>query len=101
VAASVEKTCRLEEPKLTIQEASAIMGVTPRFLQMALQQDKFPFGVGVKMEKWSFYINAKRFYEYMRMDMSTDKGEPDMEAIAEEIIERILRQIAEMRTDDD
>lgn len=53
--------------KLTVQDASAIMGVTPRFLQMALQQDKFPFGIGVKMGKWSYYINTRRFYEYMRM----------------------------------
>lgn len=55
-------------PKMTIQDASVIMGVTPRFLQMALQQDKFPFGIGVKMEKWSYYINTKRFYEYMRLE---------------------------------
>lgn len=54
--------------KLTIQDASEIMGVTPRFLQMALQQDKFPFGVGVRMGKWSYYINANRFYEYMRLE---------------------------------
>ena len=54
-------------PKLTVQDASIIMGVTPRFLQMALQQGKFPFGVGVKMGKWSYYINANRFYEYMRL----------------------------------
>lgn len=52
--------------KNTVQDASAIMGVTPRFLQMALQQEKFPFGIGVKMDKWSYYINANRFYEYMQ-----------------------------------
>lgn len=57
-----------EPLKLTVQDASAIMGVTPRFLQMALQQGKFPFGIGVKMGKWSYYINTRRFYEYMRLE---------------------------------
>jgi hypothetical protein len=55
--------------KITVQEAAAIMGVTPRFLQMALQQNKFPFGVGVKMGKWSYYINTKRFIGYMKSEV--------------------------------
>lgn len=52
--------------KMTVQEAAKIMGVTPRFLQLALQQEKFPFGIGVKMGKWSYYINTRRFLVYMR-----------------------------------
>ena len=51
--------------KITVQVAAEIMGVTPRFLQMALQQNKFPFGIGVKIGKWSYYINTKRFIIYM------------------------------------
>jgi hypothetical protein len=46
--------------------AANIMGVTPRFLQVALQQDKFSFGVGVKMERWAYYINTERFINYMK-----------------------------------
>ena len=38
--------------KLTIKQAAAIMDVTPRFLQMELQQGRFPFGVGVEMDSW-------------------------------------------------
>lgn len=53
--------------KITVQEAASIMGVTPRFLQLALQQDKFPFGIGVKMGKWSYYINTRRFIGYMKI----------------------------------
>lgn len=53
--------------KITVQEASELMRVTPRFLQLALQQNKFPFGIGVKMGKWAYYINARRFYEYMKI----------------------------------
>lgn len=51
--------------KISIKDASEIMGVTPRFLQMALQQGRFPFGAGVEMEQWAYYINTERFITYM------------------------------------
>lgn len=52
--------------KITIQQAAKIMGVTPRFLHLGLQNDKFPFGTAVKMNKrWSYYINAERFEKWM------------------------------------
>lgn len=51
--------------KISIKEASEIMGVTPRFLQMALQQGRFPFGTGVEMEQWAYYISTERFIKYM------------------------------------
>ena len=51
--------------KITVKDAAAIMGVTPRFLQMGLQQGRFPFGVGVEMEVWAYYINTERFIKYM------------------------------------
>lgn len=50
---------------MTVQEAAAIMGVSPQFLRAALLQDKFPFGVGVKMIQNEFYINVERFILYM------------------------------------
>lgn len=53
-------------PNLPVQEAAAIMGVTPRFLQLALQQGRFPFGAAVKMKRWSYYINTERFIRYMK-----------------------------------
>lgn len=53
-------------PKISVQEAAEIMGVTPRFLQIALQQEKFDFGVAVKMDKWAYYINTQRFISYMK-----------------------------------
>lgn len=53
--------------KVTILQASKIMGVTPLFLQMGLRDDKFPFGTAVKMKKeWSYYINTARFIQYMQ-----------------------------------
>jgi len=52
--------------KLTVVEAAAIMDVDPQFLRIALQQGRFPFGTAVKMRgRFSYYINAKRFYDYL------------------------------------
>lgn len=57
-----------EKPnKLTVQQASKIMGVTPRFLHIALQNERFPFGAAIFMDKrWSYYINTERFLKYMK-----------------------------------
>ena len=51
--------------KLTVPEAAAIMGVTPQFLRMGLRHGKFPFGTAVKFKRWSYYINAERFHDYL------------------------------------
>lgn len=59
----------LEQKKpttITVQQAAKIMNVTPRFLQIGLQQERFPFGTAVKMKRWSYYINAERFMQYMK-----------------------------------
>lgn len=53
-------------PKLTILEAAEIMDVTPRFLQLALQQNRFPFGIGVEGDRWVYYINTERFIKWMK-----------------------------------
>ena len=51
--------------KLSIKDAASIMDVTPRFLQMGLQQGRFSFGAGVEMDQWAYYINTERFVKYM------------------------------------
>lgn len=57
---------KTDKPKtLTIQQASDIMGVSKRFLQVALSEGKFPFGVGIRMKQNEFYINTDRFIQYM------------------------------------
>ena len=51
---------------LSVTETASIMGIAPQFLQCALLQGRFPFGVGVEMGRNEFYINAERFLKYMR-----------------------------------
>lgn len=55
----------LMNSKLTVKEAAALMGVTPQFLRLGLQQGRLPFGVAVKFKRWSYYINPAKFYEYL------------------------------------
>ena len=67
-------TQQSKQPKLTVTEAAAIMNVDPQFLRIALQQGRFSeFGVAVKMRRWSYYINAERFYDYLRLKDRRDK----------------------------
>ena len=52
---------------LTVNEAAQQMGVTGDLLREGLKQDKFAFGVAVKMKKrFAYYINPVQFAEYMR-----------------------------------
>lgn len=62
--------------KITVKQASEIMGVTHRFLQMGLQQGRFPFGTGVEMDVWAYYINTTRFIKYMTGEELTYDNRP-------------------------
>ena len=63
-----------EAVKLTIRDAARMMGVTPRYLQMGLQQNRFPFGTAVKFNRWSYYINAQRFVLWMEGRLKEEEG---------------------------
>ncbi len=53
--------------KLTVSEVAKIMGYQPQFLRLSLQQGLFDFGVAVKTSsnRYTYYINANKFYKYM------------------------------------
>ena len=53
---------------IKVFEAAKALGVSTRFLQMGLQQGRFPmFGTAVQMSKsrWRYYINRERFQQYI------------------------------------
>lgn len=51
---------------LTVAEAARLMGKSKQFVRVGLQRGALPFGSAVKMSsKWSYYINPKKFYEYI------------------------------------
>ena len=64
---TIEELEQLRLPTISIQIVASIMKVTPRFLQMGLQQGRFPFGEAVKMKRWSYYINTEKFIKYMKV----------------------------------
>lgn len=63
---TLEQLKKEKPPKISVEVAAKIMGVTPRFLHLGLQNNRFPFGTAVKFDKrWSYYINTERFIQYM------------------------------------
>ena len=56
---------RDQHKPLSVPEAATVLGVTPQFLRLGLQQGRFPFGTAVKMRRWAYYINSERFYNYI------------------------------------
>ena len=54
----------MKQNRLTVKEASVLMGVSEQFLRVGLQQDKFPFGYAVKNKgRWTYYISPTKFTE--------------------------------------
>lgn len=55
------------ENKITIEEASKLMGVSPQFVRVGLQQGKLPFGYAVQIRKggrWTYFISKQKFLEH-------------------------------------
>lgn len=55
-----------EVEKISVKEASKLMGKSEQFLRVGLRNDRFPFGTAVKItSQWSYYISPKLFFEYI------------------------------------
>lgn len=54
------------DKKMTVKQAAELMGVSPQFIRVALQQKELPFGAAVKVgkERYTYYISPKKFTEY-------------------------------------
>ncbi len=59
--------------RISVKEASNLLGVTEQFLRVALQQGIFSFGVAVKLQTqgresniYTYYINRSQLNEYLR-----------------------------------
>lgn len=54
-------------------EAADILGVSPQFIRIAMQQGKLPIGTAVQMSsKWTYHISEKLLAEYSGKDISTE-----------------------------
>ena len=52
---------------MSVEQAARKLGVSPQFLRLALQQNKFDFGTAVKTSpnRYTYYINERRLEFYM------------------------------------
>lgn len=50
-----------------ISQAAAIMGKSPQFIRVCLQQGILPFGSAVKVspKRWNYYISPKLFSDFV------------------------------------
>ena len=60
-------------PALAVKDVARVLGVTPQFLRLGLQQGRFPFGTAVKFRRWAYYINSDRFYAYVEEYKPVDR----------------------------
>lgn len=54
--------------KITIAEASRVMGKSQQYIRLCLQSGDFKFGIATKRKgstKWDYYISPKLFYDYV------------------------------------
>ena len=51
--------------RLSVEDASVLMGVSAQFIRIGLQKGIFPFGYAVKMSStWTYWISKEKFTEY-------------------------------------
>lgn len=51
---------------ISIKDAAEMLGKSQQFVRVALQQDKLPIGVAVKMSSvWTYHISPKKLQEYV------------------------------------
>lgn len=53
------------ENKMTIDEASELMGVSKQFVRVGLQKGIFPWGYAVQVssKRYTYFISRQKFYE--------------------------------------
>jgi excisionase family DNA binding protein len=56
----------MEGTKLTVEEASKLMGVSKQFIRAGLQQGILPFGYAVQISKgrYTYYISKQKLLEH-------------------------------------
>lgn len=61
--------------KITVAEASKLLGITQMALRIVLRQGRFSqFGEAWKNdEKWSYYINRARLEQYLKAEGVNDE----------------------------
>lgn len=52
--------------RIAVKEAAQILGVSPQFIRIGMQQRVLPIGTAVKMSSvWTYHISPKLLEDYM------------------------------------
>ena len=65
---------------VSIQEAAKEMGKSLQCIRIGLQRKLFEFGFAQKIpgsEKYTYYINPKKFYDYIGKELPIEYREPE------------------------
>lgn len=59
--------------KIKTAEAAVIIGASPQFVRVAMQQDKLPIGTAIKMSSvWTYNISPKLLADYSGKDIDAE-----------------------------
>lgn len=57
--------------KLTINDVSSMLGISPQTLRLGLQRKEFPFGTAIKTSnRYTYIIYDKKLKEYLDYEIS-------------------------------
>jgi hypothetical protein len=52
------------ENRISVEQAAKLLGASPQFIRIGLQQGKLDFGMAVKMSRyWTYVITKQKFEE--------------------------------------
>ena len=58
--------------RVTVKEASELLGVSRQYVRIGLQTGRLPFGSAVKTsDRWTYHISAEALRKYMEGDSTT------------------------------
>ena len=66
----------MKDDKVLCAEAAAIIGASPQFVRVAMQQGQLPIGCAVKMSSiWTYNISKDRLAAYVGRDIDAELEE--------------------------
>lgn len=67
--------------RISVARAAEIMGVSPQFIRVGLQQGLLPFGTAVSISggKYTYYISPELFSQYTGASVESLKGSENNE----------------------
>lgn len=75
IIASDEEPDISELVNLPVRVAAKLMGKSVEWVCKGLQDGVFPWGYGVKLGKWSYFISPKKFTEYTGIEVYKKKAD--------------------------